>query len=178
MCQHHLTLLSHSVTHLHPPPHHHNTHTPLRDPFVLEKPCSANEWRWRVMVGSNISTLTDHTDSHDIRPDQHSHHHQQQQQQLEEEGGVSTVRRELLRRASSSSSSSLFDVHQGMGHHISTRGTATVYRSKTQELEGGKGACVVCLCCVSAPWGGGWGGGGWRGRDGGGGLFGGAQHGR
>jgi hypothetical protein len=77
---------------------------------------------------------------------------------------VTTVGRELARRASSSSSGSLFDVHRGICHHISTRGTATVYRSKTQELEGGKGG-GDCVCGGGGLCGahiGVWGGGGDR----------------
>eukprot|EP00879_Flechtneria_rotunda_P002010 GHRR01002187.1.p1 GENE.GHRR01002187.1~~GHRR01002187.1.p1 ORF type:complete len:1707 (+),score=729.58 GHRR01002187.1:259-5379(+) len=65
----------------------------FRDPFVLEKPSADNDWRWRIMVGSNMEVAP---------PDSEE------------------------------------DAAEAVAAHTKgiTLGTATVYRSKAEDLEG------------------------------------------
>lgn len=143
-----------------PPPPQYNTPNPTaRDPFVLEKPCESNGWRWRVMVGSNISLA--HWLSQGMMP---TARHSTPERPLPTVDSLAGSSADESPAESSSSSSSSVDglsaaaaVAAGVsaaGGHEETLGTATVYRSRTKELEGGAWQhCWQKQAVQAVPWG-------------------------
>lgn len=133
------TLAEPTHTHTHMSTHtlHITTH---RDPSVLEKPSPANGWRWRVMVGSNITLVTQPPHPHSIsepHADVSTVHGEEGEGGEGEEGASSSSDSNVSSQSAAGGGGGGVAGGDVFAQHEVTVGTATVYRSRTKELEGG-----------------------------------------
>lgn len=134
-----------------------------RDPFLLEKPSAANGWRWRVMVGANVdmealalqaAAAAEPTAATPAAPESGTGDHAAAAAAdvsavgaAADDGSASGAqgltsraeeeRQQLRRAAAALAAGGWMGGGRGLPGGL-TLGTATVYRSKGRQLEGGE----------------------------------------